>query len=782
MVDVRVKGLFLTDPTNISLQQYTNMINKLLEKGTFSSKYKSYDSTKGEVVTFICFSIESVIERNGFVLQSFIYQGNLVFSYNQTTHAIWISELPKYGDEKNSISLFTSDILSIIVEKIKNYVEIDKIVIDFKDTYQKFAIDNHLYKILPQIENNINYKRMCLIYEQMCLEEERIKREVLEEKKRKDKEDAIKERVVAEKSIIYGIDQRDYEDYFAYLDAVNKKICEVCDYKISNINRHIEANKKKYIALLRKNDKGHKGLKDILNILSWDWGFGESEYCHNEVFQIIVSNLEETSKKVEVTEQLLDIYYEAIYQYDSDLSNKRSLISLLSHIRNNRGWVEGRYDEEGKMPSKPNDMYHYILGVGYYYGSDEEIINYKNPIFNGSSRIVQKDFKKCVDTLFQIASLKKQLVYYENMRSNPDKALINFQNSRDSWNSILHFPYWLRIGRDSSRKANTYSREKYNLLMIKPGVKDIDLDHIRVFTRNNGQEFGSTKVERQEYLQKLIQGEIKFSHCSRLIITIPKSLHFENVIRLIDYAHQYGSRVLFICETSDVAVTIKEILVDRAIQAYKQISSSEPCRKVVLKTRGKYFKNECFLCVDPTYFSNFMLDTPTNKAFWHRYDYTGSYKYRKQEPASLDYVFDRTIYENMHDGKVDYERVTKQLLGSYSSKETEVLPVSISIIDFMDGYDDFRMLPECQGLNFDELMKYVNMHYADHFYLDERDRDNLYDCSYVKEDDPKYKEILRKKLIRKFVCDEELYSQDEEVYTSEAIEDFEEDDYELPFN
>lgn len=35
MVDVRLKSMYLTNPTNISLQQYTNMINKLLESGTF---------------------------------------------------------------------------------------------------------------------------------------------------------------------------------------------------------------------------------------------------------------------------------------------------------------------------------------------------------------------------------------------------------------------------------------------------------------------------------------------------------------------------------------------------------------------------------------------------------------------------------------------------------------------------------------------------------------------------------------------------------------------------
>lgn len=314
------------------------------------------------------------------------------------------------------------------------------------------------------------------------------------------------------------------------------------------------------------------------------------------------------------------------------------------------------------------------------------------------------------------------------MRSNPDKALLNFQSNHDSWNSILQFPYWLRLGRD------------------------IDLDHIRVFTRNNGQEFGSTKVERQAYLQKIMQGEMNYSSCHRLMVTIPKSLCFESVIKIIDYAHKNSHKTLFVCETPAVAVMIKEILVDRSLHAYKQVSAVNYNSKDYFY-RERYL-NECFISVDPEYYSNFMLDTPTNKVFWHRYDYTGNYKFRKKEPASLDYVIDRAIEQNTHDGVIDYERINKQLLGSYSSKE-EVLPISIPITEFMYEYSDFRCLPECKNMGFTELRNYVDNHFPNFFSSDESDYQDINTCDNWEEGNLTDKEEVYKKCLE-FDEDDEL--------------------------
>lgn len=633
-------------------------------------------------------------------------------------------------------------------------------IFEFNDYYQKFAIDERLEKLLPQIKQAIPYKRMCLIFEQMQILEEKIKKDVLAEKKRKDKESAIKEKVIAEKSIIYGIDQRNYENYLDYLNAVNKRIVEVCEYKINNIKRHIEANKKIYITLLKKNDSFYKTLKTILD--SFYEGFDIHEYCVEEVCKIIEENID-ASKKVKITEELINLYCNAVYQFDSDISNEKSLVSLLSKIRTERSWDECKYDEDGKRTAKPNDMYDFILGIQNFYGNAcEEIINYPNPIFNGS-RIVQKDFKKCMDVLLQIASLKKQLAYYESIKENPDKSLLNFQNRSNSWNSIIHFPYWLRLGRDTSKKDPNYIKESFNLLMIQPGVKDIDLNNIRTFTRNNGQEFGSTKIERQEYLKKVMLGNQKCLFCERLMVTIPKSLDFESIIKITDYVHQYGGQLQFVCESQDVAVTIKEILVDRAILAYQQVSIVSDGNHVdnYKKIRNRYFKDRCFVCVDPNYYTNFMLDTPSNKVFWHRYDYTGNYKFRKQEPISFDYLIDYVIYKNTHNGVIDYERICKQLLGSYSSKEPKVETVTIHITDFMD-YIDFYRYPECKDLNFMDLMNYVDSKFGNRFDLEDI-YDGLYESNYEEENDhPNAGEVYTKVLKRRFT--------------------YYEDENELPFN
>ncbi len=754
-----IRNLKIINPTNICLDDYTNMIDKLLEKGNFSNKYKSYEKTENNIISFICFDIESDIITSSIVFKSIKYQGNLVFTYDKTSNKVLIKELPKYGS--NSIPIFTSDILSIILDKLKKYISPEEVIIEFVSHFQKFALDSNLKNLLPQIEQNINYKRMCHIFTQMHLEEERIKQDVLAEKRKKDKEDAIKERVIAEKSIIYGIDKRDYEDYLDYLNAVNKRIVDVCDYKIKNIKRHIEANKRIYIELLKKNDKTHAALRNVLDDIQEGVYCWYDNHCYENVYNAIRDIINDTTTKPEITSQILEIYYAATYQYDTDLSNKESLISLLSSIRAERDWDECRYDTENhkeiKRRGKQADMYNSILGVKDYYGTErEEIINYKNPIFQ-DHRIVQKDFRKCVDVLFQIASLKRQLSYYETIKSNPDKALLSFQSKSDSWNSILNFPYWLRLGRDINRQD--YYNEKFNLLMIKPGVKDIDLNDIRVFTRDNGKEFGATKVERLEYLKKLMQGDIDFS-CDRIMITIPKSLNFESIIKLIDYAHDYGCKIQFVCETPDVATIIKEILFDRAITAYKQVSIVDVGYRysIYRKIRNKYFKDCCFICVDPEYFRNFFLDTPTNKNFWHRYDYTGNYKYRKKNPASLDYMIDLAIYENTHEGVIDYERINKQVLGSYSSETLEEALLNIRLIDFIDD-DEYHKLPkwipECKGLDYYELEQYVDDNFPDKFYLDYRDREELYESEYDEEKDIQNEGEIYKKELKKDHIDDE---------------------------
>ena len=703
MIDTKLKEkkLYLMDPTNINLDNYTNMVNQLLELGSFSSEYKSYDTNKKDMITFICFDIVSRIVKGNLTIQEFEYQGNLIFTYNKANHKICIYELPKYGEDENSIPIFTGDILSMILEKVKTDTDIKDLDIEFIDTYQKIAIDNSLKIILPQIEQTVNYKRMILIYEQMRQEEEQIRNEVLKEKRRKDREDAIKERVIAKKSIIYGIDRRDYENYLDYLNAVNQKICEVCDYKINNIKRHIEANKKIYIDLLKKNDRDDDRESRTLKYI-YDYGYRGR--CKEEVWRKLKDVLRDNG----ITDESIELYYELVFQYDSDLSIKDSLVSLLNQIRIDRSWND-HFD--GKRIENPDTMYHFMLGVEGYKSNHPEIIEYPNPILN--KYVNQDDFKKCADVLFQIISLKEQLSYYESIKANPDRALLNFQNRSDSWNSILNFPYWIRLGRDTSKKTSDCFKESFNLFMIKPGVQNIDFKHIRMFTRNHGQEFGSTKAERQEYLKKVIQGEENCLYCDRLMITIPKSLNFKSIIGLIDYAHHYGKQIQFVCENPDMASTIKEILVDRAISGFRQES---PKRK-------RYFKDRCFICVDPSYYDNFMLDTPSNKAFWHRYDYTGSYKFRKKEPASLDYVIDRTIYENIHDSRIDYDQVSKQLLGSYSSEEPEVHPVDISLLDFMNR-SELHRYAECQGLDPDDVEK----RYDDRF--DDRIRDQLYTCAY----------------------------------------------------
>lgn len=608
--------MLLTNPSYSMLDLYIkNINNQLADENEFIITYKSYEKEVEDKINYICWDIKTDIQTENHVLLNRLdYFGTLKFYYNKVTGEITIEELPYYLMKTQKIYIFTNDIAKLIEKNIKKMINTSNINIKFSNPLFLFAIDNKLEKIFPKILNTPNYQLIKKIIDQIAKEEEKIKEEVLQEKQKKDARERKIERAISKKRKIYGIDSKDYENYFEYLKDVNKKICEVCEYKINNIKRHIEANKKIYIELLRKNDKGHKGTKEFL-----------------------------------------DSYYEKIYQHDSDLSDKKSLISLLTQIRKERLWTDPRYDEKYKCHAKPNDIYDSVIGVKEYVGwESEEVVNYNNPIFNGP-RIVQKDFRKCMDVLLQIASLKKQLAHYESIKSNPDKALLSFQKNKDSWNSIISFPYWMRLSRDLYR-SNEEAREKIYLLMIKPGVKNINLEKVKLFTVNNGKEFGIKSKNSNRYdnfCKEVIEN--RNLKCNRLIMTIPSSLELKSLINILDFAHKYGKNLLFICENSDIAATVKNILVTRALSAIK---------------KGEvYLKYNCFINVDPNYFQVFFINTPSNKMFWHQYDFTSNYSFRRKEKSSLTIQIDQCLLNNFktHNGKIIYKEVEEQLLGNYNS-------------------------------------------------------------------------------------------------------------------
>ena len=59
-----------------------------------------------------------------------------------------------------------------------------------------------------------------------------------------------KEIALSKKRKIYGIDPCNYETKEEFYEAVNQEICEVCNKKIENIQRHIKACGEKYKKLL----------------------------------------------------------------------------------------------------------------------------------------------------------------------------------------------------------------------------------------------------------------------------------------------------------------------------------------------------------------------------------------------------------------------------------------------------------------------------------------------------------------------------------------------------
>ncbi len=347
---------------------------------------------------------------------------------------------------------------------------------------------------------------------------------------------------------------------------------------------------------------------------------------------------------------------------EADLSSPTGLLSILNQTRqcddfklqaHDYGYSYSQYSpfildatfliddyKWAKFHPACKDYYETIKHLWEYYGH-----NYFDvaDTMNRKSIIILP-----IETIMQIYKLQEQLAYYNGLLANPQEAVLKFYKTSKIWGSIMQLPYWSRVYNDIVYGSNvrTY-HETFNLFMIKHGVESIDFNNIINFIENprfKGNVFG----------KQMVHGK-NFDLYDRLIITIPSSLPYEQILKVVVYAHTHGGKTNFVCENIDVAMTVKRILIGKAVSAYVN--------------GEKYFNDWCFVNTDPTYYESFLINTPSNKIFWHRYDYSSDYNYRRKEMLSFNKIIELAIlYSQSKTGKVDYQLLDILLLGSYSSE------------------------------------------------------------------------------------------------------------------
>lgn len=650
---------------------YVKKINQYLSDSyIINADFKTYDKSQNDVVIFKCFDINSQVKTNcGVMISERKYFGYLEFTYSKITNEVYVSKLPYVMSGKVEMPIFTSDIAQIIVDKVKGYIPKEEIKLNFSNPVSVFAIDNKVKETIPSFSETKNYNIINYIIDEIALEEKRIRQHILNLKAQKDREDKAIERAISKKRKIYGIDSKDYENQQEFYNVVNNKICEVYTKKAEKIKRHLKLNICKYKQLIKN------GIKSMYSN-DMDFICNNSDFCnwceHNGIsiskFKGVQTqnnfwgstyfydkDVDDEQVKKEV-QQIIDKYIEDRFYHD--LGAPRGILALVDFVKkeimtlpelreegriNNNtlytyvvtqlasmtgngdrnGWANGKYDYIEDHPIFGKHNYSYIRQRSYQWW----MYTYR----------FSRDIGLAIELLLQIRTLTKQLQYCNLILNNPSSAILSFKKDNDSWNSIMQYPYFVRMGRDSY-KSN--SHETFNLFMIKPGTITFDDKNIRYF------------------IQKDDKKKNVSSRCDRMVVAIPDSLQYHSLLKVIQYAHNYGKKLNIICQSPDLASRVKTILVTNELNARGN--------------NGRYIEGDYFINVDPNYYDSFFVDTPDNKEFWHRYDYSSDYKYRRKIIYDLKTIIDMVTKE--YGEKIDANKknnniLLEMILGGYSCDE-----------------------------------------------------------------------------------------------------------------
>lgn len=467
---------------------------------------------------------------------------------------------------------------------------------------------------------------------------------------------AVKDFVLAEKRKIFGIDPYGYDNREEFYRVVNKKICEVYNKKIENVLRHIEACKEKYKKLLLDSDR----YMYQAPVQYEHYEKLKSYYNRDEINASGLSWEEKNSecKKDQIYCNLIDEYLE--YMLNRDLDPENGLLSIINKIRKELDpEFKGMLYEEvsGVLFRNRLELPHPFVNM--ISESRENIPGICPPRGELLGYLYSDEITAGINLLIQMSELKKQLDYYQSIIRDPDRAIFEYLAKNNSWGAIMQYPYWVRLGRDI---YPCECHEKMNLFMIKPGTLKFDEDSIRYFVRKRDKKF-SDKMDKK---------------CDRLSVTIPSSLEYDSIVKVIEYAHLNAENLNFVCQSDEVANVVKKIIIEKELDARRE--RGIPLLDTVRRNDAYYINEVCYVNVDPDYYSNFFADTPNNKNFWHRYDYGSCYEHRRKSIIDLKQIIDMCILEYFNtssDNLSDETKVSSDII--YSSEIEKTLLDRIDI-------------------------------------------------------------------------------------------------------
>lgn len=413
------------------------------------------------------------------------------------------------------------------------------------------------------------------------------------------------EKAISKKRKIYGIDPNDFSTPEEFYNVINPIICDVCNKKIKNITRHLEESKKRYKKLLLEIDR-------YFSQVPKDYEYYEEIKAYYDKKEIY-GNWYEKHKEYQNNPEYCNLIEHYLnYRLNTDLDSEKGIMSIINYVRKEiMPLPDLSYDESGNYQRRSETTLYEMLAEAFYKDKNHthpiegcvaeqfELIGFISP---RKGKILgytyNPQFKQYIDLLIYISELRKQLEYYQAIIKNPSNAIKEYIKRNNSWNAVMQHPYWIRLGRDTCRSMY---HPTVNVFMIKPGTKIFDRNNIKTFIRRQDKKF------EQQY-------QIK---CDMMTVTIPDSLDEKSLEEVIKFAHENGTNLKFICQSTEMANKVKYILVQNEISCRSE--SGQSLESTINQSKKYYIKGYYWINIDPEYYESFFVDTPNNKNLWNKY-------------------------------------------------------------------------------------------------------------------------------------------------------------------
>ncbi len=566
--------MLLTNPYYSILYEYVTKNNFSDQSG--KCDYKSYDKAKDNFVYFNCFDIKGIDEVSK--LAKVNYEGSLEFSYNEATNEVYVSKVPYVVYQNIKVPVFTNDIVQIMLDKLQKYTPSNMLKVVFADSVLPLAIDDRATKLLPALKETSNYRFLMAIISKITEEKKHIMAQTKRFQESQARNERSIERAIAKKRKIMGLDPKDFPTIEEFQSKLREKIIATCQYKLDNIERHLEANIKNYKKYFDR--KNQYNFEYMLRVALLDkikqMNIGDEYLLRN--IEKLYEPLHDTYSLESFVSDTKNIPVELqrivrLWKYFLDTDNKNlnpifvnEAINIIMDVdlHSPNGIVSVYQDREEETDLKyfaHQDGISYAEYCPYIIHAQVMRHNYKNaemhPVYSYYYNRVMGfrynsyfDIARAMDganleitpleIIVQIAKLEEKQKYYERILANPDEVVLKFYKTSKIWGSIMQLPYWNRVYFDPVFDEDLHDHESFGLFMVRPGVSEIDYEGIIDF------------VDNPKYKSAVSRNDLAMANsnlCNRLMVMVPKSLSTEEITKLIDYAHEYGDKLNFVCES-----------------------------------------------------------------------------------------------------------------------------------------------------------------------------------------------------------------------------------------